>query len=146
MPGLIFFLAFAALSYETDCDWYTNANEASWLPTGYAKAASCACSLKGLAGANSTTARCVRHLVQESHKGEFYFSAEQKYSLPDIDTFAEIVHQLHVDAYAQCSCPGSPAPLWAWNLVSWIGLPTQYLCSLEISAIQKYGPCGCDGW
>lgn len=128
---------------DTNCDWYENSQEASWLPSNYARAAACACTLEGLDGANSDTARCVRHVVQESHKNEVYFSLEQKQSLSD---FAQIAHQLHVDAYRQCCCPGSPAERWAWDLVSLFGLPATSLCSLEILAIQEYGPCGCEGW
>ena len=154
------------LCFVLICDWYISDTEAAWLPNGYAQAAACACTLKGLAGANSTSANCVRHRVQESHKNEAYFSAEQKDALLNVKNeyanalfygfeyykllssmgFAQIAQQIHVDAYAHCGCPGSPANLWAWKSVSLVGLPTQALCSLMIQEIKEHGPCGYENW
>lgn len=143
---------------DVDCNWYIDSEEAAWLPTGYAEAATCACTLKGLEGAHSPTANCVRQIVQDSHKDETYFSAEQKQLLLDAKNrmgyrellnamqFSAVVHELHQKAYAECCCPGMPAERWAWDLITLFGKLSAKVCSLEIRAIEEFGPCGCDGW
>lgn len=144
---------------EIDCDSYLSDTELEWLPSGYARAAKCACQLSGLKGADSDSARCVREFVHNAHQSSSYFSESDKFALANAHgnalqqyrairstRFSYKAHQLHQDAYEACCCTHQPANQWTWDIVSIIGLPTEKLCDFEIHEIEEHGSCGCDGW
>jgi hypothetical protein len=67
----------------------------------------------------------------------------------DYDKFVEVFYDMHVSAYEQCCCPGTPAPYITWEAIFY-GLGEVLPCvstsvTGELSMILNFGRCG-GGW
>jgi len=147
------------------CDWYTSPSSLQWLPTNYAMAAGCACtgSTEDPQPWESPSAQCVRGSILNQHQNlspdlvaqlqswkDSYPNCTLAFECPSYYSFLQgnflpAIYKIHSDAYASCCCPGSVAPLWAWNQI----LVTPYdlvPCSLIPLSIELVGACGCQGW
>jgi outer membrane protein OmpA-like peptidoglycan-associated protein len=119
-----------------------------WLPTAYVWNASCAC----LTTPNSTTANCVRQVLQDRlaatpptlvgqaaiRKSWEGTALHPLYVAWVVDNLTPRIYLDHVIAYRSCCCPSGPASRGAWIGVSTVPLPS---CSLVWDAIRFAGSC-----
>eukprot|EP01129_Flabellula_baltica_P014917 TRINITY_DN7304_c0_g2_i1.p1 TRINITY_DN7304_c0_g2~~TRINITY_DN7304_c0_g2_i1.p1 ORF type:complete len:192 (-),score=23.05 TRINITY_DN7304_c0_g2_i1:61-636(-) len=150
---------------DKECEWYSDPEGGmSFLPTGYCRAASCACRIEDVieTARNSTALACVRRRLKEGHLSlsedlveEMRFMKEKycnsvfcspKYHTFIQEKFFPLAYQLHVRAFADCCCPHSIAPPLAWRLImfDWKIIPDY--CSFVAHSIEGFGRCGCQGW
>jgi hypothetical protein len=132
---------------NSDCSAY--AKENWWLPEAYWRNATCACQETP----DVPTANCVRKFLQD-RLGKVDQQVKIDASLMlgglrmkvvSLDEYINyvqlnltpIIYKDHVDAYAECCCPGKPAPLEAWRGVTTIALP----CAVVGEAIRQTGSC-----
>jgi len=146
---------------KSACDWYAQDYPTSWLPAAYAASAQCACLGNESAAWDSATAQCVRAQVRigtgaidpvvqgtlaslkVTDCGLIYCS--DRYYQYVYANFIPQIYQIHVNAYKTCCCPGTPAPLVAWNYIisSYQGFVP---CDYVVAGIEAAGQCGCQGW
>ena len=157
------------------CDWYLDPSGGlSFLPTGYAKSAHCACRMSEVypEAKNSSTLKCVRKFLKGSYifiltlsdahtslpkslieemaanksKGCDEFSCSIAYHNYIQHVWFPIAYEMHVDSFEGCCCPHGVAPKWAWRLImfDWKIIPNY--CSFVAHSIEQFGKCGCQGW
>jgi hypothetical protein len=156
------------------CTWYDTATGASdptawdggdFLPLQYQSAAVCACSggTNRLYATNPPAASCVRTALIRQHKAINGTMRQFIKKTPYIENYkyVDFFYDMHVRAYKECCCSGTPAPKVAWYGIFYASavMPCNYcpvatpskICPTvptllnEIAAIFETGRCGC-GW
>lgn len=141
---IVLLAPFALAGYGPDqCDYYNK--NADWLPPNYQKACMCICTKESL---NSPAENCVREKLQQLHaqipialKNEARTNLHD-YLMGQIDgdlyrawtdsVFGDLAHDIHVKAFEECGCDGTPAGQWSWDSIFlWDGIV--YCSALRIA-------------